>query len=104
LTDGFDWDGGNLGKCQKHGVSIAEIEELFRRSGLRVFPDVAHSAAEARLLGIGRTSAGRAVFLAFTVRERQGRRLIRPISARYRHQKEIAAYEQAEAADTGADQ
>ena len=25
---GFDWDGGNRAKCQKHGVSIAEIEAL----------------------------------------------------------------------------
>jgi uncharacterized DUF497 family protein len=27
--DGFDWDSGNRAKCQKHGVSIAEIESLF---------------------------------------------------------------------------
>jgi uncharacterized DUF497 family protein len=26
---GFDWDGGNRDKCQKHGVSIAVIESLF---------------------------------------------------------------------------
>ena len=24
--DGFDWDDGNREKCQRHGVSIAEIE------------------------------------------------------------------------------
>ena len=24
--DGFDWDDGNRGKCQMHGVSIKEIE------------------------------------------------------------------------------
>ena len=27
--DGFDWDDGNRDKCQKHGVSIGEIERLF---------------------------------------------------------------------------
>jgi len=27
---GFDWVDGNHAKCQKHGVSIAEIEALFR--------------------------------------------------------------------------
>jgi uncharacterized protein len=27
----FDWDSGNRKKCQKHGVSIAEIESLFDR-------------------------------------------------------------------------
>jgi hypothetical protein len=26
----YDWDAGNLAKCQKHGVSIAEIEALLR--------------------------------------------------------------------------
>jgi len=33
------------------------------------------------------------MFVAFTFRERLGRRLIRAISARYMHKKEIAAYE-----------
>jgi predicted DNA binding CopG/RHH family protein len=27
---GFDWDSGNLPKCLGHGVSLAEIEALFR--------------------------------------------------------------------------
>ena len=26
--DGFDWDDGNIDKCQKHGMSIFEIESL----------------------------------------------------------------------------
>jgi uncharacterized DUF497 family protein len=30
LASGFDWDAGNLEKCQKHGVSIAEIEAVLR--------------------------------------------------------------------------
>jgi hypothetical protein len=45
--DGFDWDRGNREKCQKHGVSIRQIEELFRGFVL-VGPDVRHSAAEER--------------------------------------------------------
>jgi hypothetical protein len=28
-VSGFDWDSGNNTKCQSHGVSITEIEELF---------------------------------------------------------------------------
>jgi hypothetical protein len=28
---GFDWDSGNLEKCQKHGVSADIIEALFDR-------------------------------------------------------------------------
>ena len=42
---GFDWDDGNRSKCEKHGVSIAEIEALFLQ-GPRVAPDPKHSAGE----------------------------------------------------------
>lgn len=45
--DGFDWDSANQGKCQKHGVSIAEIESLFGGTPL-VGPDAKHSGAEQR--------------------------------------------------------
>ncbi len=26
LIDGFDWDDANIGKCQKHGISVQMIE------------------------------------------------------------------------------
>jgi uncharacterized protein len=29
---GFKWDAGNRAKCQKHGVSLEEIEDLFRHA------------------------------------------------------------------------
>ena len=90
---GFDWDEGNREKCQKHGVSVREIERLFMAGPLAVRPDPAHSQAEERSQAIGRTAAGRSVFLAFTIRECDGARLIRPISARYMHTKEIENYE-----------
>src|SRR2546422_99466 len=32
---GFDWDAGNLAKCQSHGVSIAEVESLFLPDALQ---------------------------------------------------------------------
>ena len=35
----FDWDSGNRAHCQKHGVSIAEIEALFRGTP-QVAPDL----------------------------------------------------------------
>ena len=90
---GFDWDAGNLEKCQKHGVSVGEIEGLFARPHtIRV--DVEHSLAEERLKAIGRTDQGRQVFVVFTIRERNGERFIRPISARYMHRKEIEHYEE----------
>ena len=93
IVSGFEWDSGNCTKCQKHGVTIAEIEGLFR-SPVMILPDHHHSTAEARLRAIGKTEAGRYVFLVFTVRERDGGIYIRPISARYMHQKEIDSYEE----------
>jgi uncharacterized DUF497 family protein len=89
---GFDWDSGNRDKCQKHGVSLQEIEGLFERP-VMILPDQAHSTTEQRSLAIGKTEAGRYVFLIFTIRERDGKSYVRPIRARYMHKKEIEAYE-----------
>ena len=86
--DGFDWDGGNREKCQKHGVSIAEIESVFSRRVL-IVDDPDNSEQEPRYRAIGTTSAGRTAFVVFT---RRGS-LIRPVSARYMHRKEIDRYE-----------
>jgi uncharacterized protein len=88
----FDWDAANLEKCRKHGVSIAEIEDLLA-SGPSIAPDPKHSLSEQRFIAIGRNAAGRPMFVAFTLRRRGRRSLIRPISARYMHAKEIARYE-----------
>jgi uncharacterized DUF497 family protein len=91
-TAGFDWDRGNLEKCRRHGVAIADIESMFRRD-LWVIPDWTHSVRESRLRVIGKDSKGRHIFAVFTFRSRRGEMLIRPISARYRHKKEIRHYE-----------
>ena len=92
MFDGFEWDDGNLDKCQKHGVPLAEIEALFQGK-IHVFPDIGHSKVESRFLAIGQTIAKRYVFLAFTIRDHQSKKLIRPISARYMHAKEVQHYE-----------
>jgi len=55
-ADGFDWDRGNRAKCEKHGLSVAEIETLFVRP-LAILP--AHSQSESRFRAIGRTEDGR---------------------------------------------
>jgi uncharacterized DUF497 family protein len=89
---GFDWDEGNRKKCQKHGVTLDEIEAALTRP-MRVFPDPAHSAVETRYLGIGTTAASRHVLIAFTYRTLGEERFIRPISARFMHAKEIQHYE-----------
>ena len=93
-VSGFDWDEGNRAKCQKHGLSIAQIEALFTHSP-RIAPDRKHSADEDRLIAVGKTEIGRPLFVAFTMRTKDGRRLIRPVSAQYMHAKEIAAYKKA---------
>ena len=93
-TAGFEWDEGNWHKCQKHGVSIREIEAAFHQ-GMIEFPDPAHSEEEDRFIGIGKGREGRSVFVVFTFRHYDGNTFIRPISARYMHQKEIQAYEEA---------
>jgi uncharacterized DUF497 family protein len=89
---GFDWDEGNLEKCQKHGVSIGEIEALLS-SDPGIAPDPGHSEQEDRFIAVGRNAAGRPIFVAFTFRIKADQRLIRPVSARYMHGREIAGYE-----------
>ena len=89
---GFDWDAGNREKCQAHGLSTEDIEAIIR-GATHVAPDVAHSAAESRFLGVGQSLTGRYVFVAFTLRQIDERRLIRPISARFMHLKEVRHYD-----------
>lgn len=89
---GFDWDRGNRPKCLKHGVSAEEIESLFLRP-VMILPDQEHSLAETRFRAIGKIAAGRHIFLVFTIREKKGKRYIRPISARYMHSGEVQHYE-----------
>jgi uncharacterized DUF497 family protein len=91
--DGFDWDDGNREKCQRHGVSLVEIESVFEEDPA-VAIDPAHSHSEVRMRAVGRCRSGRFVFVVFTIRARSGERLIRPISARYMHPKEVRRYEE----------
>lgn len=87
---GFDWDDGNWPKCGKHGVSLEELEQVLLGNPA-VMPD--HHPDEPRLRAIGRTKAGRFVFLVFMLRQDDVQTLLRPISARFMHQKEIDHYE-----------
>jgi uncharacterized DUF497 family protein len=90
---GFDWDNGNRAKCLKHGVSIAEIESLFEGNPA-LKADIDHSHSEVRVRAVGRARTGRHIFVVFTIRTQLGRRLIRPVSARYMHRKEVRRYEE----------
>jgi len=77
---GIDWDENNWPKCGKHGVSQSEIEEVLTTAPA-VMPDPYPD--EPRLRAIGRTTAGRYVFLVFMPRQINGATWLRPISARY---------------------
>jgi uncharacterized DUF497 family protein len=89
---GFEWDEHNWPKCGKHGVARTEIEVLFGHHPA-IYPDPAHSRREQRMLAVGRSARGRFILVAFTLRESDGEARIRPISARYMHEKEIRHYE-----------
>ena len=92
--NGFQWDGGNREKCAKHGVPLSEIEAVFFQPDLLVLEDADHSTDEARFIVIGRSRAARPLFVCFTLRDTGGKRLIRPISARYMHDREVRAYDE----------
>lgn len=91
--DGFDWDDGNWPKCASHGLSKSEIEGIFANE---LITNADPSVMERRYRAVGRGSSGRLVFVVYTFRLREERKLIRPISARFMHKKEIRRYEQDE--------
>ena len=93
LARSFDWDGGNLAHCQKHGVSIAEIEALLGNDAAVIGPDP--HGGEERFRAAGQNAVGRAIFVVFTLRRIGATTSIRAISARYMHQNEASNYEQA---------
>ena len=90
---GFNSDDGNARKNNKHGVSMAEAEQVFFNAPLLLVEDTSHSQAECRLHALGKTDDGRTLHITFTLR--QSGSLIRVISARDMHRKERALYEQA---------
>lgn len=92
--EGFDWDRGNRDKNRlKHGVQPAEAEEAFFNRPVLFMGDQPHSVGEERFRLLGRTHAGRKVFVAFTFRHRH----VRAVSARDQSRQERRVYEKAEA-------
>ena len=90
---GFDWDDGNAHKnWETHHVSAEEAEDIFFREPLFVRGDVSHSKTEKRYYALGQTTAGRLLFVVFTVR----RRLIRVISARDMNRNETRTWKRYE--------
>ncbi len=90
---GFDWDEGNINKnWEKHQVTHLECEEVFFNIPLIVKEDEAHSETEVRHFVLGKTEAGRLLFVVFAVRDKK----IRIISARDMNRKERKVYGQIE--------
>ena len=88
---GFDWNEGNKQKnWEKHQVDYRECEEVFFNKPLLVSEDIQHSSQEKRYHVLGRSDAGRTLFLVFTIRNNY----IRIISARDQSRKERKIYEQ----------
>jgi uncharacterized DUF497 family protein len=90
---GFEWDEGNARKNERHGVSMAEAEQVFFNAPLLVLSNAKHSETEPRFHALGKTNEGRRLHITITLRDAD--RLVRVISARDMHRKERAIYEQA---------
>ena len=88
----FEWDKGNQSKNkEKHGITIEEIEAVFRSGaalplGIQISPAV----SEQRLGVVGPTLNGKLLHVAFTLREGK----VRPISSRSANPKERKQYEE----------
>ncbi len=91
--NGFEWDEGNARKNEKHGVSMAEAEQVFFNAPLLVLEDLEHSSREPRFHALGVTVDGRRLHITFTLRHAGEK--IRVISARDMHRKERVIYEKA---------
>ena len=89
---GFNWDEGNACKNDKHGVSMAEAEQVFFNEPLLVIDDTKHSTGEGRFHALGKSNEDRSLHITFTLRH--AGESIRVISARDMHRKERKIYEQ----------
>jgi uncharacterized DUF497 family protein len=92
ITD-FEWDDGNARKNDKHGVSMAEAEQVFFNEPLLLIADTKHSQDEPCMHALGKTDEARTLHITFTLRNAGEK--IRVISARDMHRKERTVYEQA---------
>jgi uncharacterized DUF497 family protein len=89
----FEWDANKAAtNVRKHGVSFGEASTVFGDPDGLDGPDLAHSEGEARFLRLGRSSIGRVLMVAYTVRGLGHDETIRIINARRASRKERSAY------------
>jgi len=87
----FQWDPRKATKnVARHGISFTEASTVFGDPLASTILDPDHSADEARLLTIGRSTAGRLIVVSHTDREDE----VRIISARPGTRGEKKRYEQ----------
>jgi uncharacterized DUF497 family protein len=91
----FEWDPRKAAaNAEKHGVTFDVAATAFADAHAFDGPDLAHSAAEARFLRLGRAIDGRVLMVAYTVRKGgDDAEKIRIISARRASRRERAAYD-----------
>ncbi len=92
-ANGFDWDDANIYKIYRRGLSIDIVEEFFSREVL-ILPDHKHSEKEYRIVAFGKSLEGRYMRAVFTMRKMNDHDLIRVVTARYMHKKEVKVYEE----------
>ncbi len=92
--DGFEWDDGNSAKnWLRHEVQQSEAEQALLNTPVVVNVTRKHAAAEARLIALGQTDAGRLLTVVFTVRGTK----VRVISARAMSKPERKIYGEVQA-------
>jgi uncharacterized protein len=72
----------------RHRVTQGECEQVFFNEPLIVYNDIKHSVDEKRWFLLGKTDAGRFLFIVFTIRKNRKR----IISARDMNRKERGIY------------
>ena len=90
----FSWDARKaLKNFEKHGVSFEEAATIFSDPDGLDWEDFEHGQAEHRRKRLGRSSRGRVLLTAYTLRRlANGTETIRTISARQASRKERQAY------------
>ena len=90
----FSWDAAKaLSNLKKHGVSFEEASTVFSDPLAVDWEDPEHSHVEYRCKRVGLSIAGRLLIVAYTPRRsKNGKEIIRIISARHASQKERKVY------------
>ena len=90
----FEWDPRKAKDNQlKHGVSFEEAATAFLDPTGLDGEDLEHSESEARRLRLAKSSLGRVLVIAYTIRSRDNEENTRIISARRASRKERKKYE-----------